>query len=635
MKKLIKLSFGRKAPKKPVKTTEQDTRELVSEGLEDISKPAKPARSSKLRIKKPDLRKAGIHIKELLASMKTPDELKQELKKKTRCADGTKKPALFTILTCLSLIPLVISISVISVTSMVTITKRLDANAQEKLSIVANNLASYCKENKITAMTAGNYYEYLDSLTPRGIEMAIVADGMPCATSIKNDNGFRVRDMDADFTLAGQNRGYYAESIEIDGKLYCGYFTPIEADGKTEALAFAGQLRESVTGAIKGLVTLFIVLTVILLAVSAAVALLISHALSSSLRMLDRNINILSEGNLGDQPVRTSNVREIRNLLYATGKMQRNLSQIIGEVKSTSNDLISSVSEVTEHSRHSTESAARIQSSTENMEVSSSRMDESIQGINRQMSEIESCVNDIADSVEHLYHSSDNLLVSNKDASENMNIIMQSSVQSVDAIQNISAQIKNTNDSINEIDRAVELIISISSQTNLLSLNASIEAARAGDAGRGFAVVAQEIRKLAEQSADGAEMIKNFAETIREESAKSVHLVHDLRERISTEQEKISVTQSKFREHSLEIDASVTEIRAIANKTENLNHYKDSIIRNVQVLTEIHKVNSADSREVTDNILEISESVKIVNHQCDRMNGMATDLKESVAFFTE
>ena len=130
-------------------------------------------------------------------------------------------------------------------------------------------------------------------------------------------------------------------------------------------------------------------------------------------------------------------------------------------------------------------------------------------------------------------------------------------------------------------------------------------------------------------------MIKNFAKTIRDESSKSVHLVHDLRERISTEQEKISVTQSKFREHSLEIDASVTEIRAIAEKTENLNHYKDSIIRNVQVLTEVHKVNSADSREVTENILEISESVEIVNRQCDRMNGMATDLKESVSYFTE
>ena len=249
------------------------------------------------------------------------------------------------------------------------------------------------------------------------------------------------------------------------------------------------------------------------------------------------------------------------------------------------------------------------------------------------MIEIGNCVNDISLSVDHLYNTSENIVKTNQEAQDNMDMIMTNSRQSVEAVRDIALQIKETNSSITEVDKAVELILSISQQTNLLSLNASIEAARAGEFGRGFAVVAEEIRHLSEQSAEGAEMIKNLAQTITQKSKKSVELADKVHSLIIHEQENVSKTQNKYEELSRDITVSVEEIKSIADKTDNLTDYKERVIDNVQNLSAISEENTANNEEVNNNIDEITSEVQIVNDNCEKMNDMAKKLEKSVAYF--
>lgn len=206
---------------------------------------------------------------------------------------------------------------------------------------------------------------------------------------------------------------------------------------------------------------------------------------------------------------------------------------------------------------------------------------------------------------------------------------------SFDAVEDISQQIKQTNASITEIDQAVELILAISRQTNLLSLNASIEAARAGEQGRGFAVVADEIRSLSEQSANGAEMIKNLARTITEKSRKSVELVERVNSLILSEQESVSKTESKYGEHSRDISRSVSQIRSIAEKTENLIRFKENIYDSVRKLSVISEENFSSSEEVNKNLESIISGITQVNECCEKMSFMAQELQKSVAYFKE
>lgn len=559
--------------------------------------------------------------------------------RRTKMKTKKLKFSLFAMLVTISLIPLVLSVVILSVTSLLITKSNLEQAAKDTLFVVANNLANHCKENEINAINATEYYEYLDSLQGQNIEMAIILEGAPCTTSIKNANGYRIREINFERDVLSERHtltdGYFEEKLEIDGVTYYGYCLPIEVHGEITGLAFAGEPVSAVNRALTTIIFLFVIIAVILIVVFTTITLLLSRKMMISFDIIGKNITALASGVLSKQEKTNSTVKELNTLLEETGQMQENLSEMIGQVKVVSKSLVENIGEATELSESTNKRANQITSAVEELSASTVSMVENVQNINVQMQEIGNCVNDISENIEHLHQSSEIILTTNNEAKSDMNLILDNSKKSVDAVNDITDQIKQTNTSIKEIDKAVELIIGISQQTNLLSLNASIEAARAGDAGRGFSVVAEEIRTLSEQSANGAEMIKNLAGTITEKSRKSVELAEGVRTLIVKEQDNVLATQKKYDELSEEINQSVAEIRAIAEKTENLTEYKERVIENVQGLTTISEENTASNEEVNANIYEIISEVQIVNENCEKMNEMAKELEASVAYFRE
>lgn len=560
-------------------------------------------------------------------------------KTKTLVVTGGKQSgfSLFGMLIAISVLPLLISIAVISIVSSTVIKNNQEENAEEMLRIVAENLASYCYDNQITAMNASNYYEYIDSLKESGVEMAIIADGMPCTTSIKNENDFRVREIGISLDLSTQmdvlENGYYDKGVEVDGNYYYAYYLPIKRDGRVVAIAFAAKLKNSIVGEISKIRNLFIALAVVLSIISVVIVVVFSLGLSKVFSQVGKRMKVLSLGDLSKQKTFRSKVKEVNGIIDATDSVQEELSKTIGEVTSVTDLLTGNIEEVTELTKTSANKAQQITSYMDRLSLAASTMDDNVQDINVQMLEIGNCVNDIFGNVEHLYQSTDGLLRTNDEALGNMSEIHANSEKSVEAVNDIISQINQTNDSIAEIDQAVELILNISRQTNLLSLNASIEAARAGEQGRGFAVVAQEIRNLSEQSAKGAEMIKNMAQTITEKSVRSVELAAKVQKSIVEEQESIALTTEKYEEHSEDIKKSVIEIKSIAEKTDTLLGYKETIIGNVQELSAYSEENRANNEEVTENISQIITEVQRVSEHCEDMNSIAGNLEKAVSFF--
>ncbi len=151
----------------------------------------------------------------------------------------------------------------------------------------------------------------------------------------------------------------------------------------------------------------------------------------------------------------------------------------------------------------------------------------------------------------------------------------------------IYEQTNTTNESAMKIREATTLITSIAEETNLLSLNASIEAARAGDQGRGFAVVASQIQKLAEQSNESARQIENIIDSLIEDSQKSVATMEDVKKIMESQSESVGRTNERFTQVRNGITQSLDGVNQIADKTKRLDEARVNVVDVVQNLTAI------------------------------------------------
>lgn len=560
--------------------------------------------------------------------MKRTKVKKQKTPKKQGCS-------LFLLLMLLALAPVVLATVILSTTSLHLTRTNLEGSVQTTLHVTADNLAKYCKENEITAMNASGYYEYLDSLKEEDLEMAILADGIPATTSIKNENDYRIREipMDQDLVSGGGTEGYYDKNVVIDGNAYYGYYIPIMNDGRITAVAFAAERKNDITDALWEIEVVFLICAVGMVLLFGAICFFLSRALSSRMKETGARVDALAEGDLSAKKESHSIVREIRNLLLNTSQMQRNLAQVIGGVQEISGELLNSVRQVAEGSNATMEQAEQISQAVDQLSAAAEEMAENVQNISDRMDEIGAAVNDISASAGQLQKDSEEMQDNSRKAGEGMEKIMTGSSRSVESVDTITSKIHETNDYIEKIDEAVALIFSISGQTNLLSLNASIEAARAGEAGRGFAVVAEEIRKLSEQSAAGAEQIKELAQGITEKSGETVEQADVVKDIIREEQDYIIATREQYQQLEQSIRHSAEEIRKIAGETTHLSQQKEDILGNIGSLSAISEENAANNQQVNANIEEILTQIQTVGANCDKMKQISGELENSVAYF--
>lgn len=239
----------------------------------------------------------------------------------------------------------------------------------------------------------------------------------------------------------------------------------------------------------------------------------------------------------------------------------------------------------------------------------------------------------IVDFVEHLGSIADQMHQVSMESSQFMRELQDTNEKTVEAFSQVAQQTHTTFGSVQKIQEAAELITSIASQTNLLSLNASIEAARAGDAGRGFAVVATEIQKLAEQSGQSAEIISRIIADLSAQADLTVRVVDDVSQVMETQKKKLQQTQEHFGTLEHGISQSGGETRQIKEQTDICDEARGRVEEVIVNLSAISEQNAASTQETTASMVELNETMGQLGSASGKLKEMAVQLEEDLNFF--
>lgn len=550
-----------------------------------------------------------------------------------------KKLSFLQVILMIGFIPLLVANIILTIVATTQLKQNLEDSTYSRLQACAISVEQYftwdiregilCKDDVS--------YEFIDSLKGNNIELTFFERDIRYITSIKDNNGNRVEDTKADadiWNTVKAGNDYKSDGVKIAGEDYYVYYVPVKSEnGEVIGMAFAGEKSSVVTDAASALSMKMYLIDAILFVIFGVILIKVAFMIRKPLAETADCINTIASGDLSKDVNVKSILTETKTLVNAAETLKSEFGNVVDKVNYNAGNIKANVEVLNTLASSSSSGADQINATMEELATTATSLAENVQDVNSSVIEMGNDINEISSEVGILNEHSMEMQSANEKASNSMVAALESSNRSVEAVEQISDQINSTNDAILEINKAVKMILDIAGQTKLLSLNASIEAAHAGESGKGFAVVADEIKNLSEQSTNGAETIKQIANNILEKSSTSVELSKEIRQIIDKEQEDITTTQKCFDALSSSINGSLEVAKNIHDRIVQLEDIKNGIISNINDLSAISEENAASNQEVTANVTNIAESIKDVSVKAEEMEHMSEELKELMKYF--
>lgn len=464
-------------------------------------------------------------------------------------------------------------------------------------------------------------------VTPSGREI-ICENAVEGQTGVQTDDGpvFYGQDFYAAIDTGNMSG---AGEISLQGREYLFIYS---RSGKDLTTVCALVPLQVVTGQAEEIKDLTFKLVILACVTAVIIGVIIAAGIQNNMKRFSRRFNEVAGGDLTVR-VKVKGHDEFRRLASSATNMIQNTKKLVEKVSIATKQLEASSNEVREASGvisdYSMDITQAINEINEGMSRQSEHAQECVERTDTLSNEMQE-VSRVVEDVEKLAGETEEMIAKGMDI---VHVLGQRAKETTEVTARVGGSIEELQAETALINKFVETITDITEQTNLLSLNASIEAARAGTAGRGFAVVAEEIRKLADDSANAAGEIQSNVEHISAQTRNSVENARRAESMVALQTESVEEVVEVFREMNRRLTGLVTGLKAIVESTEKADRERSDTLEAVKNISAIIEETADSAKVVQDVTMKLMSNVENMNRTAEALGENMGGLKNEISVF--